>query len=217
MARTAIILGASGAIGRELVPLILDDSRYSKVTVIGRRPLPSQYQSNKLRQVIVDFEQLKQYQSLIVGDDLFICFGTTIKQAGSKTKFTEIDFDIPVTLAQIAKQNGVTRIAFVSSIGASPTASSFYLGLKGRTEQSLLACEFDRTLVLRPSVLMGHRDETRIGERFAAGLLNCFSWLTSLTRYQPISTKKVAKQMVKRINANKKKFEIIENSALHSD
>lgn len=216
-AKTAIILGATGAVGQELLPLLLDDSRYNKVIAVGRRALPSQCHCEKLEQVIVDFTQLDQYQSQIAGDDLYICFGTTIKQAGSKTKMTQIDYDIPVNLAQLAKQNGVKRLAFVSSIGANATASSFYLALKGRTEAALLACGFDHSVLLRPSVLVADRDERRIGEQFATGFLNYFSWLPGLARYRPISTKQVAAQMIKRINLATEKVQIIENPGLHSE
>ena len=114
-----------------------------------------------------------------------------------------------------AKRNGVARIAFVSSIGAKTPTSSFYLDLKGKTEQSLIELGFDHTLILRPSVLVGQRTEFRLAEHLSIVLLNALQFIPFLKRYKPIHTRQVAAKMVKCLAQQTKSVNAIENDVLH--
>lgn len=92
----ALIIGATGATGKELVDRLLGDNNYASVSVFVRRPFGKSHP--KLTEHIVDFSDVNSFQDLITGDVLFSCLGTTLKDAGSKDNQWKIDFDIPAHL-----------------------------------------------------------------------------------------------------------------------
>lgn len=213
--KTAIVIGATGAVGQQLVQQLLHSKSYQKVICFGRKRLPGIFVNTKVEQHIIDFEEPKAWQDKVCGDSLFICLGTTLKKAGSKSSMITIDHHYPVLVAQIAKNNGVRRLAFISSIGAKTPNRSFYLDLKGKVEHSLIQLEFDHTLILRPSVLIGHRDEFRPAEWLGIHLLKALQFLPFVNRYKPITTNRVAQQMMNCLTAQTQTLIIMENDDLH--
>lgn len=194
MTNTALVVGATGLVGAELVQLLCHHDDYDNVICLSRRALPLQHA--KLNNHIVDFTRPDTWQHLLKGDVLYCALGTTIKRAGSKGIQKSIDLTLPLTLAQTAKNNGVTAFALVSSTGADANSSSFYLSLKGQLEQGVKALNFSQLTIVQPSVLTGQRTEFRLGERLAIGILNRLSWLPGIREYQPISGHQVAKALL---------------------
>ena len=181
----AVVAGASGMIGRYLVNVLLEDAFYDVIVTLTRRPL--EIYSPKLQQRVVDFDQLSA-ADLSGATHLFCCLGTTLKTAGSKEVFRRVDFEYCERFARLGREAGARRLMLVSSVGANPNASAFYLKTKGQTEEAVARLGFEALHIFRPSALMGQRDEARAGERFAAGVLRAFEFLMvgSLSKYRPM-------------------------------
>jgi uncharacterized protein YbjT (DUF2867 family) len=193
--KTAIIIGATGLVGSTLVKQLLENQAYSKIVLLLRKPLNIIH--SKLIQEIIDFDKLDA--SKIVGDDLFCAMGTTLKKAGSKEAQYKIDCTYPYEIAKIAKVNGVKQFILVSSVGANFDSSNFYLRTKGDLEKKMKSLGFQNFVCVRPSMLLGDREEYRLGEKIGAVLSNFLSPLLygSLRKYHGIESSDVAKAMQK--------------------
>ncbi len=133
------------------------------------------------------------------GDSIFCCVGTTQKKVkNDKTAYRKVDYDIPVTAAQMAVKNGFKKYLLVSAIGANPNSANFYLQLKGSVEEDIRSLPFESIHIFRPSLLLGNRKEKRTGEKIAQFLLPLLSWamVGPLRQYRPISGEKVAAAMM---------------------
>lgn len=196
--KTALVIGSTGLVGEQLTQQLLLDDHYQSVHAFVRRPISSDNHNdpqNKLIEHVVDFGNIENWQSLLSGDHLFCCIGTTLKQAGSKPNQSKVDLEIPSEIAQYANRNGVRKIALVSAAAANATSSSFYLRLKGQLEQNLLALDWLQVVIVRPSFLDGHRDNFRFGEQLAITLFSVLKYLPWIKKYRPIKAKQVAKRM----------------------
>lgn len=200
MNKTAIVFGATGLVGSELVYHLIKDIRYRAIKVFTRRALDIEH--IKVIEHIVDVENTDDYSELIKGDDLFICLGTTRRKAGSVKRMEEIDRDLPYRIAKAALGNGVNNIAVVSSIGANAGSKNYYYRIKGEMEDRINTLEFTRKLILRPSILLGKRKETRILESAGRGLMSVFGFTMKgkNRRYRGIKATDVALAMVREIN-----------------
>lgn len=194
--RTALLVGASGLIGRHLLDALLKDESYSKVTVLVRKALSLQHA--KLMQQVVDFDQLEYHAHWIKADDVFCCLGTTIKQAGSQDKFYKVDFTYPYNLATIASRNASGQFLIVTALGASPKSSVFYNRVKGNIEEALSGLKFNAIHIFRPSLLLGDRAEFRLGEKIAMFLFRIFGFILigRWRKYRAIKALVVAEAMV---------------------
>jgi len=191
MRRIALLAGATGLVGRELVPLLLDDGDIEEVVVLSRRPLATPHP--KLQQGIVAFDQLKNFVLPPV-DDFYCCLGTTIRDAGSREAFREVDLVYPVTIARMALAAGATRCFVVSAMGAGRTSRVFYNRIKGELEEELMRLELRTVYAFRPSLLAGQRTEVRVGERVALAFALPLSFLLP-PRIRPIAAADVARAM----------------------
>lgn len=181
----AVVAGATGMIGNYLVNLLLEDAFYDVIVTLTRRPLA--IDSPKVEQRLVDFGQLDS-ADLAGATHLFCCLGTTMKTAGSREAFRRVDYEYCERFARLGRGAGARHLMLVSSVGADPHASSFYLKTKGQTEDAVSALGFEALHIFRPSVLMGQRGEERPGERFAAGVARGFEFLMRgpLSKYRPM-------------------------------
>lgn len=193
---TALILGSTGLIGNYLLSYLLQNNKYEKVFAVTRNALP--IQEDKLINIIADFETLEKSISGIQIDHLYCCIGTTNAKTPDKNAYYKIDHDYPLLAAKITKTNNCSVVSFVSSIGANSNSNTFYLKLKGETENNLKAINIDSTNILRPSLLLGKRKEFRFGERIAqylSPILNLFL-VGKLKNYKGIKASTVAKAML---------------------
>lgn len=221
MARAALLVGATGLVGGHVLDRLLLDSRWSRVVVLARRAVGRK--DAKLSEQIVDFAALPSSGAatgeggVLDGiDDVFACLGTTIKVAGSKERFREVDHDFTVAVARLAREAGATRIALVSSVGADASASTFYLRVKGETERDVGALGYDQTVIARPSVLVGERNERRPGESAGIAVTSVLAPLMvgALRAYRPIDAKVVAAAMVEAIVSGEKGTRILLHAEL---
>ena len=208
---TLLILGATGLVGTQALEMALNDDRFARVVAPTRRPLPTH---PKLANAITDFSALPAADWWTA--DVAICaLGTTLKQAGSKAAFRKVDFDHVVTSAGYLKKSGCRHFILVSSLGADPESSNFYLRVKGETEQALRDLGFEALTLLRPSLLDGGpRPDKRPAE--AVGL-----WMASrLGRlipesYRPVPTRTLARVLLEAAISDAHGERIIESAAIH--
>jgi uncharacterized protein YbjT (DUF2867 family) len=197
MRKTALLAGATGLIGSNLLPLLLDSERYSKVIVVGRRPLPQVHP--KLVQVVTELDQLEQYRLKLIADDVFCCLGTTMRQAGSKEAFYKVDFLYVVQLAALAASNFAAQFMVVSSLGANAESAVYYSRVKGEMEAAVRQTLFRAIHIFRPSLLLGERAAPRLGERVGAALLTLTRPLLRgpLLKYRAVTGAAVAAAMLR--------------------
>jgi uncharacterized protein YbjT (DUF2867 family) len=195
--RTAVVLGASGLVGGFCLKALVDDADYSRVLTFGRRELPAQMTRAKVTQRVVDLRSLSA-EDFRGAQDVFSALGTTIHKAGSQDAFRKVDLELPLRAAQEALKAGVEQFIVVSSVGADPSSKNFYLRTKGELEQELTKLPFRAVHIFRPSLLIGKRQEFRLGESIAmsiAPLLDLFT-LGQLRRYHSIKAETVGRAMV---------------------
>ena len=212
--KTALVIGSTGLIGSQLVDLLLESEQYQKVIIFTKRESGKSHL--KLEQHIIDFDQADTFQHLIKGDDLFCTMGTTIKKAGSPSAFRKVDYEYPIAFAEIAKTNNVKQLLIVSSLGANKDSNNFYLKTKGEMEAELAKANFETTVVVRPSLLLGHRSEFRLGEKIGAFFSKGFSFLLfgSLKKYRPIESSAVARAIYLLAQSKTKGYTIYESDQL---
>lgn len=193
--KSALIAGATGLTGNKLVKVLLDHTEYEKVYVFVRRPLAMDHP--KLEQIQIDYYRLDAYKKYFQVDDVFCCLGTTIKKAGSQKAFRRVDYDYPVALARLAKSAGVKNFLVISAMGADSRSNIFYNRVKGQMEDSLKKIELPALHIFQPSLLLGDRQEFRLGEKAASIITPVFSPLLrgGMKKYKPIQAKQVAKAM----------------------
>jgi uncharacterized protein YbjT (DUF2867 family) len=195
--RAAVIVGSTGAIGRQLMPLLLASPRFDKVVVLHHRPTPYAGLA-KVEQRLVDFARLP---GPAAGEDVeavFCCVGTTQRKAGSTEAFQRVDRDLPIALAHWAAGNNATTFVAVSSVDARAAARNVYLSTKGQMESGVAGAGLRSTYILRPSLLAGARDEYRLAERAANRALAVIGPLMvgPLRKYRAVHTKTVAMAML---------------------
>lgn len=198
MNQTAVVFGATGMVGKELVYELLEGSEFLKVIAVVRNTLP--LANGRLEQLkIDDYSKLSQYKDKLNADVYFCCIGTTIKQAGSQEAFRKVDYDIPVQISHLAKEFNIPSLVIISSIGASAATSNFYLRTKGDMEQAVQGIYNGNLKIVRPSLLMGNRNEFRFGEKAATILMKALGILMigPLKKYKGIYAWDVARAMIK--------------------
>jgi uncharacterized protein YbjT (DUF2867 family) len=215
MNQTAIVFGATGLVGKELVFELLEDQRFLKVKAVVRNQLPLSH--SKLDQIVLkDYTNLENFTSQLSADVYFCCIGTTIKKAGTQDSFRKTDFDIPVKIAKLAESLNVPKFIVISSLGANATTSNFYLRTKGEMEQEVRKQFRGNLKFVRPSLLLGHRAEFRFGEKVAQILMKPLGALMvgPLLKYKGIQGWDVARGMIKSMELPKEKL-IIESDEIH--
>jgi uncharacterized protein YbjT (DUF2867 family) len=163
--KSALIIGASGLVGKLLLETILLNDHYTNITLVLRRPIDLKHDSRVKIITISDFETLDQYEDDLLAEDVFCCLGSTMKKAGSKSAFEKSDLIYPLKVATINQKNpNFKNYLIVTSQGANAQSPIYYNQVKGRCEQALLALDLLGLKVFRPSLLLGNRVEKRGGE-----------------------------------------------------
>jgi uncharacterized protein YbjT (DUF2867 family) len=190
----ALIIGATGATGKDLVQVLLKDPHYTEVVVFVRRA--SGLTHPKLKEVLTDFDKLEEVSGSIRGDVWFSLLGTTLQAAGSKEKQWQIDYEIPLQFAKLARANGVPRTVLLSAYGARATARVFYSQMKGKLEDAIDSLGFEQFVIFRPGLLL-RKDSDRAGERMAAGVLQFLNSVGLIRKFRPMPTSVLAEKLAK--------------------
>jgi uncharacterized protein YbjT (DUF2867 family) len=211
--RVALVAGASGLVGREILAAVLADDAYVAVHGVGRRALATTHP--KLSFHVLDFAALA---ALPAADDVFIALGTTIKLAGSRQAFRAVDFDAVVALANAAKSSGASRLGIVSAMGASETSLLFYNRVKGEMERAVSRLGFESLVLARPSMLVGNRDSLgqpeRSGERLASIFMQFGAFIPA--NYRAIEAVRVARALVRAVKTTGKGTRILLSGEMQS-
>ena len=202
----AIVIGATGAVGKELVRALLDDARYTEVAVFVRRD-PGVTHS-KLTAHVINFEQPDTWRALVTGDVLFSALGTSLKQAGSKEAQRRIDYDYQHMFAEAAHANGVPHLILLSSLGADSRSSIFYLRLKGELDDAVQRLGFDIVHIVRPPSLI-RPEAKRLGETAVVKILQGLNAVGIAKNLAPMSVDTVARCMMEIGTENRGGVQII--------
>jgi hypothetical protein len=198
----ALVIGATGATGQEIVSLLVEDDDFDSVSIFVRKD--PNITHTKLKTNVIDFSKLEEYRELIKGDVLFSCLGTTLQTAGSKEKQYLVDFTYQYEFAKAASDNGVPIYSLVSSTGANENAPIFYPKIKGKLEEAIKKLPFKTIQIFQPPTLIRQKNLRRTGEKIGIlifGVLNSFGILKS---QKPLHVSKLAKVMVEQIKIKQK-------------
>lgn len=189
MTKSALIVGASGVVGRALVEQLCAHEAYHQVMVWVRRPFSFTHPKLTIR--IIDFERIDAIPVEPI-DDVFCALGTTKKQAGTAAQFWRVDVTYALAVARWAKQAGASQFVLVSSPGANAKSPFLYLRAKGETEDGVRALAFERMLMIHPPIIMGQRADKRLAETVSARILLRLpaTWLPTL---RPMSGDAIAR------------------------
>lgn len=190
----ALIIGATGATGKDLVNIMLQDSSYTEVVIFVRRATGIAH--TKLTEVITDFNNLEDVSTYIKGDVWFSCLGTTLKAAGSKDKQWQIDYVIPEKFAEMARRNGVPSCVLLSAYSASSGSSVFYSSMKGKLEYRIESLAFSQYIIFRPGILV-RKDTDRPAEKVITLVLNFLNGLGIARKHRPLHTAILAEKLAK--------------------
>lgn len=195
MSKTAIVAGSTGLVGSELIQVLAASQEFEAVTALVRKGSNCIYDG--VFTVEVDFDNLWEFREDLKGDDIFCCLGTTMKKAGSKESFRKVDFSYALELAKIAEKNGSSRFHIITAAGANSKSFFFYNRVKGEVERAISRLDIAGINIYRPSLLLGNRQEKRIGEKIGASMAKILDPLMigKLKRYRGIDAKIVARAM----------------------
>ena len=204
----AIVIGATGATGKELVVRLLEDSDFNSVSIFVRKKPTISHK--KLKTYKIDFSKIGNFSELIKGDVLFSCLGTTLKNAGSKLKQYKVDYTYQYEFAKYASENGVSLYSLVSSTGANSKSFFFYPKIKGQLEDSVKKLPFKTIHIFQPPILNRQAELIRRGEKFANKIFSSLNNLGILKSHKPIPVSTLANRMVDEIkNFQQIKFKTI--------
>ena len=213
--RNALVAGATGLVGRALLPMLLASNHYLSVHVLLRRTPLDIKASAKLKVHQVDFAHLPEAFPTV--DDVFIALGTTIKVAGSEAAFRRVDFDFVVNTARAARAAGATRLAVVSALGADTKSRVFYNRVKGEMQIAVLRLGYVSVVIAQPSMLLGDRTALgqpgRSGEIWAARLLGPLSLIVPKA-VRPIPARAVASALLAAMLDAKPGIHILKSGAM---
>ena len=190
----ALVLGATGAVGKDLVDQLLSDDSFDRVDIFVRREV--KVTSAKLVVHIVDFDHPDEWENLLTGDVLFSTMGTTIKAAGSQEAQWKVDYTYQYNAAAAARKNGVGTYVLVSSVGANPKSKFFYTRMKGALDEAVQNLGFPSCHILRPPSLI-RKGSDRFGEKAGIVALRVFNAIGLLRKYTPVRTEDVAASMIR--------------------
>lgn len=194
--RSALVAGHTGLVGSQLLSLLLADAAYGQVKTVGRRA-PAQAHP-KLAVTVTELGALARLGTQLAADDAFCCLGTTLRAAGSRAAFERVDFHMVVDFARAARAAGAQRFFLVSSLSADPRSPIFYSRVKGRAEQALREVGFEALHIVRPSLLLGARGETRGMEELAQKLMPLFNrvMIGPIAKYRAVRADDVARALI---------------------
>jgi len=200
--KTALVLGATGLVGRALVQQLLTDARYGAVICLVRRPVAANLfrdPDRKLQPMVIDYDQLQDYQGYFNVNHVYCCLGTTLKQAGSRAAFRKVDFEYVHVAAQLSRAQRCEGFVWISSVGANAKSKQFYLRVKGELENAIMRMpQLTHASAVRPSLLLGARASSRPLEEFGQKLAPLLRKVLvgSLSKYRPIYAGEVAAKMI---------------------
>ncbi len=206
VSKKAVIFGASGLVGKNILHALIRDKRYSHITIFLRKSISTRHL--KVKEIITDLHDVDTIRESLQCDEIYCCLGSTIKKAGSEEAFKKVDFDLAVMVGELAVNKNIAHFLVVSSLGADANSSNFYLKTKGEMENALIQMNIPGLKIFRPSMLLGPRSESRPLESIGKVVMKSLSFLFigRLKKYKAIEAKTVAAAMIAAANSEDKKM-----------
>ena len=206
MKSTAVIIGATGAVGKEILKEILGTEYYERIYVLGRNSISRLPEDDRLTKIVIDFENMRFDTSILDDADVFASLGTTIKIAGSKENQRKIDVDYTVNFAKLC-EGKVRSFNVVSAIGANSKSKNFYNSLKGELEDKLKEMNLGTLRIFQPSLLISKREDKRFLEEIFMKVAPIFQFVLKgkTKKYSPIEASLLGKKIVRFATENKGK------------
>lgn len=208
----ALLIGATGATGTDLLKKLLNDTSFDEVAVFVRKPIA--VTNDKLKVHVVDFDRPEEWNHLVKGDVAFSCLGTTLKAAGSKEAQRKVDYDYQYNFARTAKENNVAHFILVSSFGANSKSDFFYSQIKGELEDVVKKLTFKKTTIFNPGMLQ-RKNTDRPGEVVAQKVLQFINMLGLFKKHKPLSTEVLAQAMMNAAKNQTNSYDIVKLNAIH--
>jgi uncharacterized protein YbjT (DUF2867 family) len=194
----ALIAGSTGLVGSFLLKQLSESEQYTEIISLVRKS--TNIQITKVTERVVDFDRLVEIKNLPDKvDTVFCCLGTTMKQAGSKSEFYKVDYEYVLNLAELAQKHQADTFVLNSALGADKNSAFFYNRVKGKIEEALHNLNFPNLIIVRPSLLLGKRNDERFGEKLGGLFFKCFGILFfgPLKKYKAVRGEAVAARMLK--------------------
>jgi uncharacterized protein YbjT (DUF2867 family) len=207
--RVALVAGATGLVGRECVRLLSNDNVVTEVRAVVRRPLPPDSAGPRVRECRTDFDQLPYHPEWFEVDWVFCALGMTMRQAGSREAFRRVDYEYPLIIAKAALERGASHLLLVSALGANAHSAIFSFRIKGELEEAVRALGYRSVTIARPSILIGHRQNWRVGEELGKRM----AWLMP-PRWRPVHASQVASALVHAAHGSASGVQILKNALL---
>ena len=206
MGNTAVIIGATGAVGREIVNEIISGEYYNRVYILGRSSISKLPDDSRLEKIIIDFDNIDFDMDILENADVFASLGTTIKIAGSKENQRKIDVDYTVNFAKLC-EGKVRSFNVVSALGANSKSKNFYNSLKGELEDKLKEMNLGTLRIFQPSLLISKREDKRFLEEIFMKIAPIFQFVLKgkTKKYSPIEASLLGKVIVRFATENKGK------------
>lgn len=204
MKNTAVIIGATGVVGRVILNEILSGEYYDRIYILGRSSISKLPDEERLTKIIIDFENIDFDMDILENADVFASLGTTLKIAGSKENQRKIDVDYTVNFAKLC-EGKIRSFNVVSAMGANSKSKSFYTSLKGELEDKLKEMNIGVLRIFRPSLLISKREDKRILEEVFFKISPILKVLLKgkLKKYSPIEASLLGKEIVRFATENK--------------
>lgn len=202
----ALLIGATGATGTDLLEKLLNDTTFDEVTVFVRKPIA--VTKDKLKVHVVNFDQPEEWKHLVKGDVAFSCLGTTLKAAGSKEAQRKVDYDYQYNFAKAAKENNVAHFILVSSYGANSKSSIFYSRIKGELEEAVQVLQFQKTTIFNPGMLQ-RKNTDRSGEVVMEKILRFMNTIGLFRKHRSLSTEILAQAMINAVKNQTNSYNVI--------
>lgn len=208
----ALLIGATGATGTDLLKKLLNDTSFDEVAVFVRKPIA--VTNDKLKVHVVDFDRPEEWNHLVKGDVAFSCLGTTLKAAGSKEAQRKVDYDYQYNFARTAKENNVAHFILVSSFGANSKSDFFYSQIKGELEDAVKKLTFKKTTIFNPGMLQ-RKNTDRPGEVVAQKVVQFINMLGLFKKHKPLPTEVLAQAMMNAAKNQTNSYDIVKLNAIH--
>lgn len=212
MSKTALVIGATGLVGEQLILRLFEHPEFENVVVLSRRKTGLDHP--KLEEILIDFDWPESWKDLVKGDVAFSSLGTTIKTAKTKENQYRVDYTYQYEFAKAASGNGVPTYVLVSSLGANPKSSVFYSRMKGELDEAVAKLLFQKTVIVRPSILDGNRKEKRPAEKMSLAIMRFLSKII-LKKYRPTPVGLLANSMIKLALDNDAGLRIVEADEIY--
>ena len=211
---SVVMLGASGAVGGQVVSTLLAMPQLKRLTLLGRREIevPSSADGKAVAQHVIDIDASDSWAKLVAGHDCAACtLGVGEPSKVSKTEFVHIDKDVVIAFATICKQAGVKHFELLGAAGADSRSRSFYLRIKGELRDALTALNFERLSVFQPSMILTPTNRYGVSQALILALWPSLSRLMigPLRKFRSVRVETLGAAMAKNLATSAKGAETL--------